>query len=132
MARAALYRQALDHLVTQHALEALKTFPANEALALATRLFVESSPPLVRALRQTGRVVGAPLRGAQNAARKVGTWLGLTDSPAPPPDTRAALRDDLLVSAGDLRNRLIEDRSCRPIRDDLVLAARDGGTRCPC
>jgi len=126
MARAALYRQALDHLVTQHALEALKTFPANEALALATRLFVESSPPLVRALRQTGRVVGAPLRGAQSAVRKVGTWLGLTDAPAPPPDIRAALRDDLLVSAGDLRNRLIEGDlivQAGPV-DDLVVAAR--------
>ncbi|MFO7696533.1 MAG: GTPase [Anaerolineae bacterium] len=126
IARASLYRQALDHLVTQHALEALKMFPANEALALATRLFIESSPPVVRALRQTGRVVGAPLRGARTVARRVGEWLGLQEPPPPPPDLGAALRDDLLVSAGDLRNRLIEgDLIVQASPDDeLVVATR--------
>ncbi len=106
--RARLYQLGLDHLVTQHALQSLKAFPANEALALATRLFIESSPPLVRALRQTGRVVGAPLRGAQAVARRVGEWLGMAEPEPPAPDLRADLRDDLLVSAGELRNRLIE------------------------
>jgi hypothetical protein len=123
--RATFYRQALDHLVTQQALRALKTFPANEALALATRLFIESSPPLVRALRQTGRLVGAPLRGMQTAVKRLGEWLGLQERPAPPPDLKAALRDDLLVSAGDLRNRLIEGDLIVQVApgDDVATAA---------
>lgn len=118
IARTQLYRQALEQLVVQHALEALKTFPANEAMALATRLFIESSPPLVRALRQTGRVVGAPLRGVQAAVRKVGQWLGMQEPPEPPRDIAQALREDLLVAAGELRNRLIEG--------DLIVQASPG------
>jgi len=118
VARAALYRQALGHLVTQHALQALRAFPANEALELTTRIFIESSPALVRALRQTGRVVGAPFRGIQAASKWIGQRLGRAEKPVTSPDLVAALRDDLLVSAGELRNRLIEG--------DLIVSVAPG------
>jgi hypothetical protein len=70
----------------------------------------------------------------QTAVKRVGEWLGLTERPAPPPDLKAALRADLLVSAGDLRNRLIEGDLIVQVTpgDDLAQAAsaaRQAGAR---
>ena len=104
-----LYRQALQHLMTQHALDALKAFPASEAVALATRLFLESSPAAVRVMRQTGRVVGAPFRGIRSLVRRGAEAAGLREAKAAPPDLSSAVGKALLAAANDLRNHLMDD-----------------------
>ena len=76
------YRRALQHALAESALEALRSFPANEAVALTTRIFLETSPEYVRMLRNTGRIVGAPFRGLQWLASKLGTLTGLTEPAA--------------------------------------------------
>ncbi|NLD72669.1 MAG: hypothetical protein GX649_08125 [Chloroflexi bacterium] len=132
--QAALYRRALEHVMTQHAVEALSAFPVNEAVSLATRLFLETSPTHIRILRGTGRVVGAPLRAAQGLARRVAEWSGAAEPPPPPRDLHAELGRSLLEAANALRNRLVDDHLIVRVGegDDLYRAARaavsDGST----
>jgi len=108
----------------EDSLKALQAFPANEALALTARLFVETSPPLVRALRQTGVIVGAPFRGLRTAAQKVAVWLGAREEPPPPEDFREQVEHDLLVAANAVRNRLLEEPLVIQMRADDPLLAR--------
>jgi len=103
-----LYRRALQQVMAEHALEALTAFPAREALSLAGRLFEETSPAYVRALRGAGRMVAAPLRAAQAVARRIGEWTRTTESP-PRQDLYTTLAQSLLASANGLRNRLMDD-----------------------
>jgi hypothetical protein len=105
----AIYRDALQYAIAQEALQALKSFPANEAIALTTRLFMETSPPLVRALRQTSHVVGAPLRMLRIAGRRASEWLGLREAAPTPLDLASRVSHDLLLAANALRNRLLDD-----------------------
>jgi hypothetical protein len=108
-AQLALYREALYHAMAQEALTALTAFPANEAIALTTRLFMETSPPMVRAMRQTSRIVGAPLRGMRAVGRKASEWLGLREATPAPVALETLVTHDLLLAANALRNRLLED-----------------------
>ena len=120
--QAGLYRQALNHMTAQRALDALRAFPANEAVALATRVLLETSPGYVKVLRGTGRVVSAPLRGAQALARRIGELTGVVDKPAPPPDLSSSLSQDLLLAANALRNSLMDDALIVPVgRNDALL-----------
>ncbi len=115
------YRRALQHALAESALEALRSFPANEAVALTTRIFLETSPEYVRMLRNTGRLVGAPFRGLQWLASKLGTLTGLTE-PAPPQEARTTLDENLLMAANGLRNRLMDDALIvRAGNDDTLL-----------
>jgi hypothetical protein len=118
---AEVYREALAQVVTQHALGALRAFPASEAVALATRLFVETSPAHIRALRGTARVIGAPLRGLAALGRQVARWSGRAAPKAPAGDVRAELENDLLLAANDLRNRLMDDPLIVPVSGDAPL-----------
>ncbi len=122
----ALYRQALRQATAQEALKALTAFPANEAIALTARLFMETSPPLVRAFRATGRIVGAPLRAVRAVGRKATQWLGLREAPPASPDLESQVSLDLMLAANALRNRLLEDTLIVRLeaRDSLVDAAR--------
>ena len=106
----ALYRQALQQVMAQQALEALKTFPVHEAIGLATRLFLETSPGYIKVLRNTGRIVGAPLRAAQRLGQALSRWASSTTGDAPTLDPQAVLSQDLLLAANTLRNRLMDDR----------------------
>lgn len=120
--QAGLYRQALGHLMTQRALDALQAFPANEAVTLATRVLLETSPGYVKVLRGTGRVVSAPLRGAQALGRKIGELAGIVDKPEPPPDLQQTLGQDLLLAANALRNSLMDDALIVSVgRNDALL-----------
>jgi hypothetical protein len=131
--RAALYERGLDHVMAEQALEALQAFPAGEAVELATRLFLETSPGLVKLLRGTGRVVSAPLRGALALGRRlVGATNGQDERP-PVEVLRERLGRDLLLSANALRNRLMDDALIMRVGegDELLRAvesvARDEG-----
>ncbi|MBM3187882.1 MAG: GTPase domain-containing protein [Chloroflexi bacterium] len=104
-----LYRQALQQAMAQQALEALQAFPAQEAIALATRLFLESSPKYVRWLRATGKVVGLPFHVVRKVGQEVSRRLGSGDTRPSAPDPLASLSQDLLLSANELRNRLLDD-----------------------
>ncbi len=120
----ALYRQALQQVMAQQALDALKTFPLHEAVGLATRLFLETSPAYVKVLRGTGRVVGAPLRAVQWLGHALSRWTGASQPPGPAPDPEAALSQDLLLAANVLRNRLMDDRLIvRVARKDPLFSA---------
>ncbi len=122
--QAALYRDVLTQAMREDSLKALRAFPASEALALTARLFVETSPPLVRALRQTGVLVGAPFRGLRTAAQKVAVWLGARDEPPPPEDLHQQVEHDLLMAANAVRNRLLEEPLVIQVRADDPLLAR--------
>ncbi len=132
-AQAALYREALDHAMAQEALKALTSFPANEALTLTTRLFMETSPPLVRALRQTGRIVGAPLRAVRAVGHKAAEWLKLREAEPAPEDLESCVGQDLLLAANALRNRLLEGslvvqvRAREPLLERAQAWLRRGG-----
>jgi len=132
---AALYRRALDHVMAQHAVEALSVFPASDAVSLATSLFLETSPTHIRVLRGTGRVFGAPFRAAQALARRVAEWSGAAEPPPPPRDLHAELGRSLLEAANALRNRLVDDHLIVRVGEDDALyraareAARAAGRR---
>jgi hypothetical protein len=120
--QADVYRRALRHLMATQALEALRAFPVNEAVALATRVFLSTSPGYVRALRQTGRVVGAPVRAARAVVQRGAEALGLRERPEPHPDLSGAVTRGLLLAANELRNRLLDDKLIVPVtRDDALL-----------
>lgn len=123
---AALYRRALQHVMAEHAVGALTAFPANEAVSLATRLFLATSPTYVKVLRGTGRVVSAPLRAAQALARRFAEWAGPSEEPAASEDLRESLGRSLSVSANALRNRLMDDTLIVRLtpKDDLYALAR--------
>ena len=104
-----LYRGGLRKLMTQHALEALRAFPVAEAVHVATRLFVETSPPFVRTLRKSGRVISAPLRGAVAVGRRVGQLMRLSEPDGPKGGVEQTLEQDLLLAANGLRNQLLDD-----------------------
>jgi hypothetical protein len=122
--QASLYRDGMHHALAKASLRALKAFPANEALALTAQLFVETSPPLVRALRQTGLIVGAPFRALRATTRKIADWLGPDLPPAKPADLQTLVRQDLLEAASFLRNRLFEDPLTVRLGDDHPLLGR--------
>ncbi len=131
----AIYREGLSHVMAQEALTALTAFPANEAIALTTRLFMETSPPMVRVMRQTSRIVGAPLRGVRAVGRKASEWMGLREAESPPVALETRVTHDLLLAANALRNRLLEDTLIIRLsrRDPLLEQAqaalqRDGDT----
>lgn len=118
-----LYRRVWRHIMVQHALEALQAFPAGEAIALATELFTESSPPTVRALRRTGRFVGAPLRAVQGLVRRFEHANG-PSAPPGPNDLPESLGQSLLLAANALRNRLLDTSLIvRASRHDAILEA---------
>ncbi|MHB9034747.1 MAG: CBS domain-containing protein, partial [Anaerolineae bacterium] len=104
-----LYRQALQHALTEQALQALKTFPLNEAAGLATRLFIETGPVVIKILRGTGRVVGAPIKGLQHLGRYISKLNNPSEKKAAVTDREGALTRDLMLSANTLRNRLMDD-----------------------
>jgi hypothetical protein len=121
---AALYRQALQQVMAQQALEALKTFPVHEAVALATRIFVETSPSLIKVLRGTGRVVGAPFRAVQHLGKAIVRWAGPRAKAGPALDPEALLSQDMLLAANALRNRLMDDKLIvRVTRQDPLYSA---------
>jgi len=123
--QASLYRDGLRHVMVEASLRALQAFPANEAIALTAQLFVETSPPLVRALRQTGLIVGAPFRALRAATRTVASWLGPEDQPpAETADLQTLVRQDLLEAATSLRNRLFEDPLILRVSEADPLAKR--------
>jgi len=107
--KAALYRRGLDQVTAEEALGALRTFPMSEAMALTTRLFLQTSPPHIKVLRATGRVVSAPLRGVQALGRALGRRMGEAPDRPAPPNAAAELERDLLHAANALRNRLLDD-----------------------
>ncbi len=107
---ASRYRSALQVLMAEHALQALTAFPAHEAISLAVRLFLETSPAYIRLLRGTGRAVSAPLRAAQAVGHRIARWSGAGEPKAEPVDLPAALSQSLLESANSLRNRLMDDQ----------------------
>jgi len=116
------YRRALRHLMALQGLEALKAFPVNEAIALATQVFLDTSPAYVRAMRQTGRIVGAPFRAVRTVAQRGAEVLGLRERPESPPDLSAAVTQGLLLAANELRNRLLDDKLIVPVtREDALL-----------
>jgi hypothetical protein len=120
--QAELYRLALQHAMTQRALDALQAFPANEAVTLATRVLLETSPGYVKVLRGTGRVVSAPLRGAQALARKLGQLTGVLERPTQRADLPSTLSQDLLLAANALRNSLMDDALIVSVgRNDALL-----------
>jgi len=120
--RATLYRQALQHALAESALESLRAFPANEAVALTTRIFLETSPTFIRALRNTGRIAGAPLRGLQWLGSRLANLTGLAQPP--PAEAKPNLEQDLLLAANALRNRLMDDALIvRAGSDDALLQA---------
>ncbi|HUS80356.1 MAG TPA: GTPase domain-containing protein [Armatimonadota bacterium] len=131
---AALYRRALQQAMTEHALQALTAFPAQEAVSLAVRLFLDTSPAYVRVLRGTGRVVGAPLRAVQALSRRIAEWSGAAEPRAAAPDLHAELTQSLLEAANNLRNRLMDDPLILRVsaEDDLMrevrTASRAGAT----
>ncbi len=132
--RASLYRRGLEQVTAQEALGALRTFPMNEAVALTTRLFLESSPAHIKVLRATGRVVAAPLRGVQALGRALERLVGEAPDEPAPPDPTVELERDLLNAANALRNRLLDDHLIvRVTADDPLLrearaeAAEEGG-----
>lgn len=128
--QANLYRRALEHTMTETALDALNVFPAQEAISLAMRMFAESSPPLVRILRTTGRAVAAPARAVQSLVRQVGRWTGLLEPESHHGDPQEGLTHSLLVAANALRNRLMDDwLIVRVGRDDALLGDVDRVTR---
>ncbi|NLV73906.1 MAG: GTPase domain-containing protein [Chloroflexi bacterium] len=123
--QAALYRSALQKAISEQALASLKTFPLNEAVSLATRLFIETGPNYIKLLRGTGRFFGAPFR----LLVKLGQRLNELSNPPPKPavkmDPEAVLSQDLQLSANTLRNRLMDDRLILRLtrRDELYHAA---------
>lgn len=120
--RAALYRRGLEQATAQEALGALRTFPMNEAVALTTRLFLESSPTHIKVLRATGRVVAAPLRGVQALGRALERLMGEAPDEEASPDPTSELERDLLNAANALRNRLLDDHLIvRVTADDPLL-----------
>jgi hypothetical protein len=120
----ALYRQALQQVMAQQALEALKTFPVHEAVGLATRIFLETSPTYIRVLRGTGRVVGAPFKAVQKLGRALVRWAGPREVAGPALDPEALLSQDMLLAANVLRNRLMDDRLIvRVTRQDPLFSA---------
>ena len=123
---AELYRQALDQVMAQQALEALQSFPAQEAIGLATRLFLDSSPRYVRWLRATGQVVGFPFLMARRLSQELSQRFGPGGGAAPQADPLSALSQDLLLSANELRNRLLDDALIVQVNegDPLLRAAR--------
>lgn len=126
---AAQYRDALRHAMAEHALEALSAFPAQEAVTLAVRLFVSTSPAYIRLLRGTGRLVSAPLRAAQALARRVGERGAKAKGGVAEPDLHEALSQSLLEAANNLRNRLMDDHLIVQVsaQDDLYRAVRAAG-----
>ncbi len=122
----ALYRQALQHTLTEQALQALKTFPLNEAAGLAARLFMETGPAYIKIMRGTGRVVGAPIRGLQWLGHRISRVGAPLEKSAQESDPEAALSQDLLLSANTLRNRLMDDHLIiRVTRKDALYAATE-------
>ncbi|MHB1356054.1 MAG: hypothetical protein ACYCZF_08785 [Anaerolineae bacterium] len=122
----ALYRQALQQVMAQQALEALKTFPVHEAVSLATRIFLETSPTLIRVLRGTGRVVGAPFKAVQSLGKALVRWAGPREKAGAVLDPEALLSQDMLLSANGLRNRLMDDHLIvRVTRQDPLFAAAE-------
>ncbi|NLG48498.1 MAG: GTPase domain-containing protein [Chloroflexi bacterium] len=124
--QAQLYRQALQSAMAQQALEALQAFPVNEAVTLATRLFLETSPGYVKVLRGTGRVFAAPLRGLQALSHKLAAWSGMEEGEQRARGVEDTLSQDLVVAANTLRNRLMDDALIVRVAqgDELLQATR--------
>ena len=123
---AAHYGLAVREAMAEESLDALRSFPANEAIALATRIFLDSSPNYVRWLRSTGRVVGLPFKILRQAIGGLSHLLGdgrPAEIAAEPEET---LSHDLLLSANALRNRLLDDALILRVSKDhpLVEASR--------
>lgn len=117
----ALYQRALERVMAEQAMASLTSFPAGDALRLATRLFVETSPAPVRALRATGKVVGAPLRGAIALVNRLSG--GARPEAEAPRDPARDMERDVLLSANALRNRLLDDHLILQVRSGDVLLA---------
>ncbi|MGI6377097.1 MAG: hypothetical protein ACOX3S_14020 [Anaerolineae bacterium] len=127
-----VYTRALQHLMALQGIESLKAFPVNEAVALATRVFLGTSPAYVRAMRQTGRIVGAPFRAVRAVVQRGAEALGLRERVEPAPDLSDAVTQGLLLAANEVRNRLLDDHLIVSVsRDDALLvelqAARSEG-----
>lgn len=121
---ASLYRMALQQAIAQQALQALKTFPLHEAVGLATRLFIETGPAYIKVLRGTGRVVSAPLRALQWVGRNVLHIGSQAGTPMTTMSPEVALSQDLMLSANELRNRLMDDHLIiRTTRKDALYTA---------
>jgi hypothetical protein len=122
LAEVSTYRQALQQVMAQQALAALRAFPAQEAIGLATKLFLQSSPLYVRWLRTTGRVFGLPFQWGLKLAQSLARRLGTEPELAPAPNPLANLTQDLLLGANELRNRLLDDALIvRASADDPLL-----------
>ena len=106
---ARLYRQALEQAMAQQALEALRSFPAQEAVGLATRLFIASSPKYIRWLRAAGRTFGLPFQAVRKLGQELSRRFGAATGSASEMDPLATLSQGLLLSANELRNRLLDD-----------------------
>jgi len=123
-AEGALYRAALEHVMAEHALQALTAFPAHEAISLTVAMFLQTSPASIRLLRGLGRAVSAPLRAAQAVGRRVAQWSGAAERPPAPADVGQALSQSLLEAANGLRNRLLDQHLVVSVRADDSLYAR--------
>jgi len=116
-----VYAKALEHLMALQGIEALKAFPVNEAVTMAARVFLATSPGYVRAMRRTGRIVGAPIRAARAAVHRGAEVLGLRERAEPPPDLSDAVSQGLLLAANELRNRLLDDHLIVPVSHEDAL-----------
>jgi len=126
---ARLYREGVERAMAESALDALSVFPVQEAVSVATRLFLDTSPPLVKWLRGTGHLVAAPARGVQSLFRAAGRWTGLLDREQELEDPRESLAHSLLVSANRLRNRLMDESLIlRVSHDDGLLTIVERAT----
>jgi len=118
------YRRALQQVMAQQALQALRSFPAHEAIGLATRLFLQSGPAYIRWLRTTGRVFGLPFQLVRKLGQALERRFGGEPKSATEPDPLATLTQDLLLSANELRNRLLDDALiAQASADDPLLRA---------
>ncbi len=124
LGRVGVYRRGLRQAMAQEALRSLRSFPAHEALGLATKLFLQSSPLYVRWLRATGRAFGLPFQLARKLGQSVARRLGGEPEAALPADPLASLTQDLLLAANELRNRLLDDALIVQVSaDDPLLRA---------
>ena len=131
LAEVALYRQALQKVMAQQALQALRSFPAHEAVGLATRLFLQSSPAYIRWLRATGKVFGWPFHWARKVGQELTRRWGGEAEAEQPADPLADLTQDLLLAANELRNRLVDDALIVQVsaNDPLLAACRRDDAR---
>jgi hypothetical protein len=78
----------------------------------------------VRALRTSGKVISAPLRGALAAGKRLSQLLGMAEGAPPKGGVEQTLERDLLVAANDLRNQLLDDHLIVRVGPQESLLAR--------